>query len=77
MEPAHAARRGSHHTEETRRRMSEAHKARGTWPPAAGRPWTPEEDELVLALPLKEVARRTGRSVTSVQSRRRTPRGKR
>ena len=28
--------------------MSEAHKARGTGPPKAGRPWTAQEDELVL-----------------------------
>ena len=77
MEPAHAARRGSHHSEETRRQMSEAHKERGTWPPAAGRPWTPEEDELVFALSLKDAADRIGRTVASVKSRRRTLRGKR
>ena len=77
MEPVHAARRGSHHSEETRRQMSEAHKGRGTWPPAAGRPWTPEEDGLVLALSLKDAADRIGRTVASVKSRRRTLRGKR
>ena len=54
-----------------------AHKGRGTWPPAAGRPWTPEEDGLVLALSLKDAADRIGRTVASVKSRRRTLRGKR
>ena len=61
------ARRGTHHSEETRRRMSAAHKERGTWPPAAGRPWTPEEDELVRTLSPKEAARRADRSVASVK----------
>jgi len=28
-------------SEETRRKRSEAHRRRGTRPPAAGRPWTP------------------------------------
>jgi hypothetical protein len=35
-----------------------------------GRAWTPEEDELVRALPLAEVAGRTGRSLSSVYARR-------
>jgi hypothetical protein len=34
------------------------------------RPWTPEEDELVRALPAKEVASRTGRSMRTVYLRR-------
>jgi hypothetical protein len=70
MEPAHAARRGSRHSEETRRRMSEAHKRRGTRPPKAGRPWTPAEDGAVLTLPPAEAARRTGRSLGAVYGRR-------
>lgn len=32
---------------ETRRRMSETHRRRGTRPPAAGRPWTREEESLL------------------------------
>jgi hypothetical protein len=45
--PAHvreavcSARLGTHHTEESRRKNSEAHRRRGTRPPKAGRPWTP------------------------------------
>ena len=34
------------------------------------RPWTPEEDELLRALPPAEVAGRTGRSLSSVYARR-------
>jgi hypothetical protein len=71
------ARLGSHRSEETRQQMSEVHKRRGTWPPAAGRPWTPEDDELVRTLSIKEAAGRTGRTELSVKSRRRTLRGKR
>jgi len=70
MEPAHEARRGMRHTAETRRKMSEAHKRRGTRPPKAGRPWTPEDDELARALPPAEAARRTGRTLEAVHSRR-------
>ena len=50
--------------------MSEAHKRRGTRPPAAGRPWTADEDELLSTLPAAEVARRTGRTLTAVYNRR-------
>jgi hypothetical protein len=70
MEPAHAAWRGAHHSEETRRKMSEAHRRSGTRPPNAGRPWTPEEDRAARALPPAEAARRTGRSLGAVYSRR-------
>ena len=35
-----------------------------------GRPWTPEEDGLVWALPPGEAARRTGRSLRAVYDRR-------
>jgi Ni/Co efflux regulator RcnB len=68
---SHAAHRGAKRSEEARKRMSAAQKARGTRPPKAGKPWTREEDELVKALPAPEVARRTGRPVSSVYSRRR------
>lgn len=55
-----------------RRKMSEAHKQRGTRPPAAGVPWTVQEDALVrLKLSAKEIAKRTGRTLSAVWSRRR------
>lgn len=55
---------------ETRRKMSEAHKRRRSWPPAAGRPWTPEEDELVRTLRIADAAKQTGRTVSAVKGRR-------
>jgi hypothetical protein len=62
LDAMHTARRGLKHTEETRRRMSEAHRSRGTLVPGTV-PWTAEEEELVRTLPAEEVARRTGRSL--------------
>jgi hypothetical protein len=70
MEALAEANRGRKFGEETRRRMREAHQRRGTWPPAAGRPWTAEEDELVRTLAAKEVVARTGRTLTAVYNRR-------
>ena len=58
-------------SEETKRKMSDAHKRIGTRPPKAGRAWTPEEDDLVSTLPAAEVAARTGRTLTAVYERRR------
>ena len=37
---------------------------------ALSRPWTPEEDEVVRALPAAAASRRTGRSLGAVYSRR-------
>ena len=71
IEAIRAANLGRRHTAEARARMSAAHKARGTRPPWLGRPWTPEEDALLRRLPAAEVARRTGRSLAAVYSRRR------
>jgi hypothetical protein len=77
MEPAHEARRGSRHTEEARRRMSEAHRRRGTRPPKAGRAWTVEEDGLVRTLPAIYAAQQMGRTLGAVYCRRRELRGAR
>jgi hypothetical protein len=66
-----AANKGRRLSEETRRKMSEAHRRRGTRPPDGARLWTEEEDELVRALPGKEAAGRTGRTLTAVYKRRR------
>jgi hypothetical protein len=74
--PAHVieamcrGRLGKPHSEEARRKMSAAQRARGTRPPKAGRPWTAEEDEAVRTLPAAEAAQRTGRSLSAVYSRR-------
>jgi hypothetical protein len=67
------------HTEESRRKISETNRRRGTLVPGTI-PWTTEEDELVRTLPAEEVVRRTGRSLTAVYSRRsrlRVPDGRR
>jgi hypothetical protein len=70
LDAAHQARRGSHHTDETREKISAAHKARGHHPPAV-RLWTEEEDGCLRSgLSPKEVAQRTGRSLTAVYARR-------
>lgn len=61
---------GTKASEETRRKMSESHKARGTRPPKAGRPWTPEEDELLRTLSPFKAAVRCRRTLRAVYSRR-------
>jgi hypothetical protein len=81
IEAMRAANLGRKHTEQTRRRMSEAHLRRGTRPPKAGRPWTAAEDALLTAgLAAAEVAARTGRTLGAVYQRRgvlRLPDGRR
>jgi hypothetical protein len=56
---------------EVGRRISEKMRARGAWPPAAGRPWTEEEDEAARTLPTAEAAAKTGRTAEAVSKRRR------
>jgi len=51
---------------EIRRKMSEAHKRRGTWPPTAGRPWTKREVAMLGTAPDEEIARRIKRTVIAV-----------
>jgi hypothetical protein len=70
VEAVAAAHRGKAAGEQTRARMSAAHRKRRTRPPKAGRPWTDAEDELVRTRPPKEVAARTGRTVAAVYVRR-------
>lgn len=55
---------------ETRQKMSEVHKRRGTRPPWLGPAWSAEEDQLVMTLPVAEVVKKTGRTVSAVVSRR-------
>jgi hypothetical protein len=56
--------RGTHPGAEARRKMSAAHRRRGTRPPKAGRPWTAAEDALVRTRRPKDAARLTGRTLT-------------
>jgi hypothetical protein len=55
LEAMHEARRGSQHSEETRRRMREAHRKRGTLVPGTA----------------DEAAKKTGRSLRAVYARHR------
>jgi hypothetical protein len=71
IEAVAAAHRGTSHSAESRRKMSESHKRRGTRPPKAGPAWGPWEDAAVRTLPAAEAARRTGRTLTAVYYRRR------
>jgi hypothetical protein len=57
---------GMRHTPEARRKMSLARKGGS----GRGRSWTAEEDELVRTLTPQEAAKRTGRTVKAVWSRR-------
>jgi hypothetical protein len=56
-------------SDETRRKMSIAHRKRGAWPPAAGRAWTAEEDAMLTKYPPAEVSRRTGRTIDAINAR--------
>jgi hypothetical protein len=71
MEALHRGNAGRKAGEQTRRRMSEAHRKRGTRPPAAGRAWEPWEDALLGVVSDAEVASRTGRTVWAAYRRRR------
>jgi hypothetical protein len=46
-------------------KLLDRHRRGGT----SRRPWTPEEDEAILSLPLREAARRTGRPPSTVYDR--------
>jgi hypothetical protein len=70
LEGMHRAWRGSHHSEESRRKMSETRRKRGILVPGTV-VWTVEEDELLKTLPAAEVAKRTGRTLTAIYTRRR------
>ena len=70
VEALAAQRRGTRHTEESRRKMSETHRRRGTLVPGTV-VWTEREDALVRSLPAAEAARKTGRTLGAVWSRRR------
>jgi hypothetical protein len=61
---------GRAHTEEARRKMSEASRKRGALVPGT-RLWTAREDALVRTLPAEQVARKTRRTLAAVYARRR------
>ncbi len=61
---------GMRATEKSRRKMSESHKRRGTWPPAAGKPWSKEELALLRKLRPRDVAKRIDRIYIAVCSMR-------
>jgi hypothetical protein len=72
MAAAHAANRGRKVSEETRRKMSEAHKRLvGRRKLPNGRAWTADEDAMFQFLTPREVAAKTGRTMESVWQRRR------
>ena len=54
----------------TRAKMSASHRRRGTRPPWVGPAWEPWEDRLCRKLPVAEVAKRTGRAIGAVYTRR-------
>ena len=54
----------------SRRKMSEARRLRGTWPPAAGKPWAAWETKLLYEFSIREVMKKTGRSLYAVKSQR-------
>ena len=54
----------------TRAKMSAAHRRRGTRPPWLKPAWRSWEDKLCRTLPAGEVAKRTGRGLAAVYSRR-------
>jgi hypothetical protein len=64
--------RGQNPSKAARRKMSEAQKRRGAWPPAAGRPWSAEDECLLGTMPDAEVEKRTGRTLVAVRDRRYT-----
>ena len=64
------AKLGGKAADSTRKKMSESHERRGTRPPAAGRPFTAQEDELIRTLGTIEAAKRTGRSRQTISQRR-------
>jgi hypothetical protein len=70
VEALAAQRRGTRHTEGSRRKMSETHRRRGTLVPGTV-VWTEREDDLVRSLPAAEAARRTGRVLGLPDGRRR------
>ena len=64
------AKTGTKASDETRRKMSDSHKARGTRPPKAERAWTAEEDDAVKTMSPIKAAMRCRRTLQAIYSRR-------
>jgi hypothetical protein len=58
-------------SEEHRRKIGESLRRLGPLAPWMATAWKPEEDALLLQVPVDEVARRTGRSLDAVRCRKR------
>lgn len=50
--------------------MTAAAKRRGAWPPSAGKPFSAFDDKLIRTLPPAVAAKRTRRTLTTVNCRR-------
>jgi len=70
IERLRAANLGRKLSAEHRRKLSKAQRRRGTWPPAAGRPWSKEEDQVLRTMRPKYAAKKTGRTLAAVLGRR-------
>ena len=70
IEAMRKARLGKPLSAETRKKMSETHKRRGSRPINGTELWAPAEDALLATLPAAEVAKRTSRTVFAVRCRR-------
>jgi hypothetical protein len=64
------ANKGHKLSAEHRRKLSEAHKGRGSRPVTAGPPWQPDEIALLGTMPDREVAAQIGRSTEAVRCHR-------
>ena len=64
------ANKGRKLSKEHRRRLSAAHKARGSRVPTAMPDWTAREEALLGSMPDEQVAKRTGRTLIAVRCRR-------
>jgi hypothetical protein len=65
-----AANVGRPQSEETRAKRRAAHKARGTWPPAAGKAWADWEVEAVRTMTANAAVKKTGRTLIAVNNMR-------
>jgi predicted transcriptional regulator len=70
IEAIRQAHLGWSQSDEARQKMREAAKRRGAYPPAAGRPFTPEEDALLGTATDREVAAKLDRDQKTIHARR-------